>query len=825
MKREWLPVAIAMIVTAGVAQADSAKWRQEGLLPETRLDMPPMSAVRWIWNGEEPVRDGGESYFRKTFELSEVPASSRLDVKFDDLGEMWMNGVQVDAGSIGQQLRKGPNLLAIHLANGRLNGGLLFQLTMTFADGSVRRVTSDSSFLSAAKASAGWQEAGFDASAWKPALDQGDVWTFPWCERINYDRTFATAEERTERAKRDAALLTDIPASIAAEPDPVCSITYEGNQPRIVVNGKPYPALLNLAALSSPWILTANVKGSDLGFRFHEVQLDSDMFEVAPGQYDFTVLDTWARRILHLMPDDYLFVRLDPQLGRWCAAHPEETIGYLVDKKSGDEFRGNAVRPSAASKAYREELSRMFAAFGEFVRSRPWAKRVVAVRVCWGVYTEWHTNGMENGPDVGPAMTAAFHAWKGGKWKGAAVPTMEERRKNGALLLDPADDEKTLDYFACMNSCTRALLKHMCREAKRALPGRLAGAYWGYVLNVFPPEGQNSILKGVIDSPEVDFMSAPSAYSAPVRRAGGTYHPRVIADTYRRHGKLYLLEDDMRFHHVRQYARGSVATETAEESRAVMARNYLSTVFDGCGIQLCDPFDKRWERPNTFDDPAVWGAMHDCQRAIAELGRIPADSGNTLVLVVSPRERLRWADPIGCTLSRHISAYLPQYVHAAGVAADFVTLEDFLRTDRVWPHVVFPDAILLTDDEIVQLGRRLGDSKSVWFMREPPVKGANHVRAKHIPEGAQDVSQGSREWAELADELGEHRWTEPGKCFRKHGDLVMMSVPGAGTYNLSLPPEWSGAKELLSGRTYDGRAIAFETKGPDTVFFRLNRSK
>ena len=613
---------------------------------------------------------------------------------------------------------------------------------------------------------------------------------------------------------------------------PDVSIAYEGNLPKIRVNGTNYNPWLMLKMKVKPQI-DAHLHVSERGFRFHEIGIGrGDDLETAPGVYSFDLLDEMAGRVVRLMPDDFLLIHVELSLPKWCVANKGECVGYLNgppgSKKDGGEFGGRPLRPSPASAAYREEVRRFFRAFGAHVKTRPWAAKVVGVRVSWGVYTEWHYYGQKEGPDTSPAMLDAFHRWKGGKWKDAAPPTIAERRRSG-LMLDAVRDEKALDYFECMNHEVRTLLLMMLHEAKAALPGRLAGAYWGYVFNYFLPEGQNCILEGILDSPDLDFCSCPASYLAAVRAPGGTYHHRSVADAFHRRGKLLLLEDDMRFHHVKEYAGRQYHTADERESRVVMMRDMLLTAFEGCGLQLVDPF-AGWEtRRNTFDHPSILWGMKDAADVLSRM-KLPAGSGNTLVVVVSPRERLRWANAIAYMPSRDISSNIPHYVHTSGAAADIVTLEDFLRAGRKWENAVFPDVFTLSAFETARLAEMLEGMKSVWFVREPPLKAPGHVRVAKIPCGGNtagdprdqlDMAAASRGWAEIAKGMGEHLYTEPGECMRRHGAYILLSTGKAGRRAVHLPEGANGAVDVISGKRYAGTHVVLETDGPDVTILRM----
>lgn len=668
-----------------------------------------------------------------------------------------------------------------------------------------------------------------------------------------------------------------LPSSLMDEAEPQVLLRFRGFLPKIVINGVETEPDINLlghkpcAGLSEPDCQVV-LKTAALGMHLYQIHGDSVQFETAPGVYDFSWVDAQARMILALDPQAYFLLNLRVALPKWCERHPDDVIVYgagPVDDSLGDERIGRRLRPSAASKTYREELTRLFAQCGEYARARGWSKRVVMVRPCWGIYTEWHCYGMYQSPDVGPAMTAAFHRWKGGKYANEPVPSCAERYTEGAEFLDPAAQAKLIDYYDCLANEIADLLVHCARELKRAFPGRLAGAYYGYVLAMHPPEGATVLLDRVLSAPEIDFLSDPSMYTGTSRRAGGAYYHRTIPLTYARHRKLLILEDDMRFHHIAPYCEKSLCTQSPRESRMTMRRNYLDKIFDCCGIQLNDPIKNCGERPNAYDDPDVLGGIHDAMRAFAAAGSVSADSGNRTAVVFSPRERLRRNtarnERDGSRLNGLVYVLTIEYLYKCGAAFDLMTLEDYLAIRKDYDRVCFPNLTYVTDAERAALKaklRRPGVS-AVWMTApgsatdagfsdaamsdltgidlvgsgpKPQVRSTDAAAkpfpadgvVKTLAEGSTSVflpcpPRGPQLWREVLAGLGEHLWIPVGDYFRRQGDVVMFHTARAADHAVVLPADLRGktATELFSGRKFTGDTLSFKTDGPDTLLFKF----
>ena len=76
--------------------------------------------------------------------------------------------------------------------------------------------------------------------------------------------------------------------------------------------------------------------------------------------------------------------------------------------------------------------------------------------------------------------------------------------------------------------------------------------------------------------------------------------------------------------------------------------------------------------------------------------------------------------------------------------------------------------------------------------------------------------------AEIVAAMGEHIYTVPGECMRRHGDLILVATGISGEHTLSLPPGFCAARELVSGRRYEGVKIVFRADGPSVFLFKMS---
>jgi len=302
----------------------------------------------------------------------------------------------------------------------------------------------------------------------------------------------------------------------------------------------------------------------------------------------------------------------------------------------------------------------------------------------------------------------------------------------------------------------------------------------------------------VLASGAVDFMSNPAMYTAASRRAGGAYYARAIPETFRRYGKLMLIEDDMRHYLIGPFTPGHKKITTADprEAEATTRRNMLNTWFDGCGIQFLDCNSRREERVYTHDSPEILQAICDVRDLGPVLGPRPEDSGNRTAVVVDWRQRfLRPSNTPGAHNAVYVGAVEGYY--ASGVPADLMTLDDFLaKPDDRYDSAVFLNVFSAAGETKERLRRRVGKKgfKARWFLRSALGAAADDVLAKVPTKGD--------EW---------------------RGLLRMMFHTGkAGRWTLTTPG-YAGAHEVFTGRDYGGASFDVETDGPGTFVFLLRR--
>lgn len=153
---------------------------------------------RWIWFPEGDPRKSapaGKRFFRRAFDLPSsgsvkearllltvdsrysVFLNGRLVRKNYDHGNSWMRAYETDVASF---LRPGSNVLAVEGSGaGDRPAGLIAKLSVVMPGASLE-VNTDAAWKSSNQEMKDWTEPAFDDSAWRPAMDLGEIGIQPW---------------------------------------------------------------------------------------------------------------------------------------------------------------------------------------------------------------------------------------------------------------------------------------------------------------------------------------------------------------------------------------------------------------------------------------------------------------------------------------------------------------------------------------------------------------------------------------------------------------------------------------------------------------------
>ncbi len=196
---------------------------------------PDLKAASWIQG-----RDLAAGYLRRSFQLKDVPTEARILVSGYTGYNLFVNGTKVEEQigpwadwthpeslNVTSLLRKGENVIAawvqVHAGQNvhgeAENKGLVLAMSARLSNGDKLEIVSDGSWKAAAAGESGWQDTGFDASAWQPAHVAGAMGTGPWGTEV-LENVGVVTEPRRE-------LAIDLPSPYLTCFDSVPDLIYD----------------------------------------------------------------------------------------------------------------------------------------------------------------------------------------------------------------------------------------------------------------------------------------------------------------------------------------------------------------------------------------------------------------------------------------------------------------------------------------------------------------------------------------------------------------------------------------------------------------------
>jgi hypothetical protein len=327
--------------------------------------------------------------------------------------------------------------------------------------------------------------------------------------------------------------------------------------------------------------------------------------------------------VLDQCPDAAVVIRIHVNAPFWWnKAHPEERTEFAdgpvqEELQSGPPYHNEQfdvmrpLRASLASERWKREAGEKLVEFCRKLSASPEGNAVAGMHISGGIYGEWHYWGfIDHDPDTGPAMTRYFRQWLRNKyrtdaalqkaWRSrqftlatATVPgTTERLRTHDGAFKDPSLDRRVIDYFVAQQQVVADDIIYFCRLAKENWPRPLlTGVFYGYLHMTFNRQtvGGHLFLQPILDSPYIDYLSAPQTYWGDSRKVGGSGNSRGIIESTLLHGKLWLDEYDNGYLHADHAADPVHYTERYDPVyHSVLKRSSLLPLMRGSGLWYYD---------------------------------------------------------------------------------------------------------------------------------------------------------------------------------------------------------------------------------------------
>jgi hypothetical protein len=358
-------------------------------------------------------------------------------------------------------------------------------------------------------------------------------------------------------------------AAAAAAPKPLsASVKPWNGRPTLHLNGKPVYACFYALTDCPGGRLTFDEAPAqsirqfvEAGFKLFQIDLFLQDCWTAPNEFSIDLLRRQIRGILDQCPDGAVVLRWHLNAPPWwLAQNPGELCRYangdfekiertVLVRVIQDDLR-RTPRASMASEKWMQAAREKTASMLKMLAKTPEGNALAGVHVANGVYGEWHYWGfMRNEPDVSAPMQTWFDAWRKAKGRTPVrIPNIEERRAlDDGIFRDPAKREAVIDYYRCQQELVADRILDLCALVKRTWPRPIVtGTFYGYFFSMFNRQvtGGHLCLHRLLESPHVDYLSAPQAYGTMFRDLGGSGITRALIESIRLNGKLFLDEMD-----------------------------------------------------------------------------------------------------------------------------------------------------------------------------------------------------------------------------------------------------------------------------------------
>ena len=460
-----------------------------------------------------------------------------------------------------------------------------------------------------------------------------------------------------------------IQSAWCAGESPRAEVRPHSGRPTLLIDGRAHSGLS--ASTYTP-IIKDFKELSAIGLDIHcfSTTADYSLYGLAapcwtgPGQYDYTQLDERARMVLKADPNNMIIPRIYIAApGWWLDQHPDE-VCVFGDGSSKLNYTpgGGAIPPggelrvpSMASRLWRETTKDNLRRLIDHIEAQDYGKRVIGYHLASGITEEWMYWGYQLNQlgDYSKPAREGFRWWLKNKYKSdaglrkawhrpaitlatAAVPSDAARRTSGeGILLNPAKSQDIVDYNFYLSDMvvdTIGEFAHAVKEHTKRT--KLIGVFYGYVMelswdrNAIPPSGHLAIDR-MLTSPDIDFFSAPSSYSAR-QPATGFSAFMSLTDSFRLHGKLLVDENDYRTHLAQDKTAVFGYVNNLEQGLGQQWREFGNVLAHGVGMWWFN-MGGGW-----YSDPKLLAEMKRMREAGVRSVELPFASTAQIAVVVDP---------------------------------------------------------------------------------------------------------------------------------------------------------------------------------------------
>lgn len=556
------------------------------------------------------------------------------------------------------------------------------------------------------------------------------------------------------------------PGALPAQQTIAAKVEMYKGKPAIFINNLPeYPMIYSLTDVPGGRWSWEELPRYNLqnfctqGIRLIQVDLAFDHVWKEDGSIDTDTAQKQLRGVLDACPDAAIFIRFHVNPPKWWQhRYPEENTIYADTTPSPDINWGlnriieddeeTPTRHSLASVKWKQSATGKLIEFLQKLQTLPEANALAGIQVAGGVYGEWHYWGfINNEPDMSHPMLDYYRQWLTQKYKTAkalqsawnnkhvtfslaSLPSLEERRNTKAgIFRDPKYERKQIDYYEAQHELVADNIIHFCKQIKQHWPRPIiTGAFYGYYYAVFGREtaGGHLQLQKVLNSPYVDYLSAPGTYYPEAVEMGDPYRSRSLINSVTLHGKLWLDEMDQQspLHPLKDTS----FKTSLKKSIAQVRRNVLFTFSKGQGLWFYDfgpsGFNggKRLNDHGSFgwwDEPTLMKDIKQLKEILVKKFHQPFTGGADVLLVHSTETFYNTgSDRKSSYMGHWANNWIPPAIFRSGVVHDVIHVDDLDKIDAGnYKCIVFVNTWMLTAQQRLTIQSKIatGNRHLVWL--------------------------------------------------------------------------------------------------------------
>ncbi|MBQ4480440.1 MAG: beta-galactosidase [Victivallales bacterium] len=667
----------------------------------------------WIW----PVKSAQveqTACFLKDFDLECEPqelVQALLQATGDDAFSLYINGIAVTNHNnwaeprvldVREFLRKGRNRIFVKALNHTAAGAFLAELRLDYRDGRPKTyIATSPEWLATLEEVIGAETLDYqpNAAQWTRPVTLGRPPTPPW-----------NAIALQECVPQPPQLTPPDHAKIAEE-TMTARLNHDLDFPRIELNGQVVPPIF----FGTKWLgdRTESIADSVAGgFQLYRMFWELSSYWKHDGTVDFATLDKDVEELLSANPAAHAILgfRLTAP-GWWMKEHPDELCKYLDGKTDGHY----GLLPSTASNRWLAAAAECTRQLVEHVEHSWYASRIIGYMPCALSGPEWVlTHKYNSPPDYSDCMRDYFRNFLREKYQTderlqtawqrpditfdtVEIPRENERYPKDRRVLTPELDQCAIDFNRAINHSMGDAILRMMRVIRAGAPQKLTMVYYGYVLNLpelytYSPSLGHNDLERLISSGLIDIFASPISYT---RRRLGDYSGTVsLAESFRRHGVLWLQEADCRTN-LTEERFGHKYTHNLQDSRAELRREFAFAMIRRLGIWFYD-MNGGW-----YHNPMYYKEFQQMHELYSQAMQDPTTYHSPVAVVFDPENCDYLPLEIANYTANHTRLQLFTFqdgLTRAGLPFDQIGMDDFLHGDlSQYRLLIFPNLFHLPD--------------------------------------------------------------------------------------------------------------------------------